>query len=63
MAIILTETDGPVSYFGPFKGRPTRPSFVIDVVKELAEIKNKKIEEIRNEVWNNFRSITRGVAS
>ena len=63
MAIILTETDGPVSYFGPFKGRPTRPSFVIDVVKELAEIKNEKIEEIRNEVWNNFRSITRGVAS
>jgi len=59
-AIILTETDGPVRYFGPFKGKPTRPSFIIDVVKELAKVRNEKIEEIRNEVWENFRSITLG---
>ena len=55
-SVILTETDGPVSYYGPFKGKPTRPSFVIDVVNKLAEIKNKSVEETREIVWNNFHS-------
>jgi len=58
LTIILTETDGPVSYFGPFKGRPTRPAFVIDVVKKIAEIKNQNIDQIRNRVWNNFQLLT-----
>jgi len=56
-SIILTETDGPVSFYGPFKGKTTRPSFVIDVVNKLAEIKNKTVEEIRDSVWNNFHSL------
>ena len=55
-SIILTETDGPVSYYGPFKGRPTRPSFVIDVVNKLAEIKNKTVEETKESVWKTFHS-------
>ena len=57
LSIILTETDGPVSYYGPFKGKPTRPSFVIDVVKKLSEIKNKSVEETRDTVWHNFHSL------
>jgi TatD DNase family protein len=56
LSIILTETDGPVSYYGPFKDRPTHPSFVIPVVKKLSEIKNKSAEEIRKTIWNNFHS-------
>jgi TatD DNase family protein len=58
LTTILTETDGPVSYFGPFKGKPTRPAFVIDVVKKIAEIKNENIDQIRNRVWDNFQSLT-----
>lgn len=54
---ILTETDGPVSYFGPFKGKETLPSFVLDVVKKLAQIRNADIQTVRNAVWNNFRSL------
>lgn len=56
LSIILTETDGPVSYYGPFKDKPTRPSFVIPVVKKLSEIKNKSVEETRETIWNNFHS-------
>ena len=56
LSIILTETDGPVSYYGPFKDKPTRPSFVIPVVEKLSEIKNKSVEETREIIWNNFNS-------
>lgn len=57
ISIILTETDGPVKFYGPFKGISTRPSFVIDVVKILSEMKNKCIEETRDTVWSNFHSL------
>jgi TatD DNase family protein len=57
LSILLTETDGPVSYFGPFKGKPTCPAFVIDVVKKLAEIKNENIDHVRCAIWNNFQSL------
>jgi TatD DNase family protein len=56
LSIILTETDGPVSYYGPFKGKPTRPSFVIPVVQKLSEIKNRSVEETRRTIWKNFQS-------
>jgi len=57
LSIILTETDGPVSYYGPFKGKPTRPSFVVAVVKHLSEIRNKTVEETRQIIWQNFHSL------
>ena len=56
LSTILTETDGPVRYYGPFKGKPTRPSFVIDVVRRLAETKNRSAKEVRETIWSNFRS-------
>jgi TatD DNase family protein len=56
LSTILTETDGPVSYYGPFKGKPTRPAFVIDVVRKLAELKNRREDEVRDAIWNNFLS-------
>jgi TatD DNase family protein len=57
LSIILTETDGPVSYHGPFKGRATHPTFVIDVVRKLAEIKFERGQNIRRAVWNNFQRL------
>jgi len=56
LSIILTETDGPVSYFGPFKDKPTRPSFVIPVVERLSEMKNKSVKLTREIIWNSFHS-------
>lgn len=55
--MILSETDGPVKYRGPFEGRLTQPSFVVDVVRKVAEIKGLHIDPVREAVWNNFRKL------
>lgn len=54
LGMILTETDAPIKYPGPFAGRSTQPSFVIGVVRKLAEINTVDTEAVRNSVWNNF---------
>jgi TatD DNase family protein len=54
--MILSETDGPVKYRGPFEGRPTQPSFVVDVIRKVAEIKNLGTESIREAVRCNFET-------
>ena len=55
--MILSETDGPVKYHGPFEGRPTQPSFVVDVVRKVAEIKSLHVDAVREAVWSNFRKL------
>ena len=57
LRMILTETDGPVSYRGYFEGRATQPSFVIDVVRRLAEIKTLSPETVRKAIWSNFQEL------
>ncbi len=55
--MILTETDAPVKYRRPFEDRLTQPSFVVDVVQKLAEIKALNIEAVREAVWRNFHRL------
>ena len=55
--MILSETDGPVKYRGPFEGQPTQPSFVVEVVRKVAEIKGLHVDLVREAVWNNFRKL------
>ncbi len=62
LEIILSETDGPVSYYGPFKGRHTQPSFVADVVRKLAEIKSVSTDEARETIYRNFREFIRNTS-
>lgn len=57
LTMILTETDGPVTYSGPFKGRITKPSFVIDVARRLVEIKSLSSEAIQEALTANFRKL------
>ncbi len=53
---LLTETDGPVSFFKPpFKGKRTTPAFIPTVVKAFAEIKNVSIEEVAKQMLKNFQ--------
>ncbi len=52
--MILTETDAPVKYRGPFEDRLTHPSFVVEVVRRLAEIKAISTEVMREAGWRNF---------
>ena len=57
LSIILSETDGPVSYHGPFEGKVTQPNFVIDVVRKLSEIRFESAQDVRDAVWNNFQRL------
>ena len=57
LSMVLSETDGPVAHRGPFRGRMTQPSFVIDVVRKLAEIKSESVEAVRDAIWSNFQKL------
>ena len=51
---ILTETDGPVPFFGELKGKLTKPHHVKLVVNKLSEINEIEKEELTETIWNNF---------
>lgn len=54
---LLTETDGPVSFRGPFKGKMTTPAFLPLVVKAIAEIKEAKEIEVADQILQNFTNL------
>lgn len=52
---LLTETDGPVRYFGdPFKGSITTPAFIPIVVEAIARIKHEDIPSVAEQITKNF---------
>jgi TatD DNase family protein len=51
---LMTETDGPVSFRGPFKGKLTTPSFIPTVVEAIAELKGKEKSEVADRIFQNF---------
>jgi TatD DNase family protein len=53
---LLTETDGPVSYYGPFKDKLTTPAFIPQVVEAIAKIKSIKEEDVAEQILKNFSS-------
>lgn len=55
MSQILTETDAP--YLSPYKGQKNEPSFVIETVKKIAEIKELEPEEVANNIYMNYQRI------
>lgn len=54
---ILSETDAPYVSPAPHRGKRNEPAYVIEVVKKLAEIKEISLEEIREKILDNIRSI------
>jgi len=54
---ILSETDAPYVAPAPYRGRRNEPSFVIEVVKKLAELKSVSLEEMASAIENNVRRI------
>lgn len=59
--MILTETDAPVKYRGPFAERLTQPSFILDVVQKLGEIKALSTEAVVEALWRNFHRLITNV--
>lgn len=51
---ILTETDGPVRYYGPLKNELTRPSHVVLLVEKISEIKNENVLDVARKIRDNF---------
>jgi TatD DNase family protein len=52
---LLTETDGPVTYWKqPFNGQLTKPSYLRNVVGAIAEIKKMQPEEVADQIIRNF---------
>ena len=53
MSQILTETDAP--YLSPFKDKRNEPSFVVETIKKISEIKKLDEEEVKNLIYMNFQ--------
>jgi TatD DNase family protein len=51
---LLTETDGPVSFRGPFEGKMTTPAFLSNVIKAVAQIKKMEETEVADQILQNF---------
>lgn len=56
---LVTETDGPVHYYGPFKDRFTTPAFVPEVVKAIAQTKGFDENTVAEQIWKNFSKLFR----
>jgi TatD DNase family protein len=54
---LLTETDGPVTYWKqPFNGQLTKPSYLLNVVRAIAEIKKMQLQEVADQIIRNFET-------
>ena len=51
---LMTETDGPVLFRGPFKGKLTTPSFIPSIVEAIAELKEKTKSDVADQIFSNF---------
>jgi len=54
LANLITETDGPVRFRGPFKGELTTPALIPTVVDAIAQLKGKKKNEVASQIFQNF---------
>ena len=50
---LLTETDSP--YLSPFKEKRNEPSFVVETIKKISEIKKLEQEEVKKLIYMNFQ--------
>ncbi len=54
---ILPETDAPFATPAPHRGKRNQPEYVLEVVKKIAEIKERPLEEVVKTLRNNTRSL------
>ena len=54
---LLSETDGPVTYYKPpFNGKLTTPSLIPKVVEVIAKVKNMSLVEVADQIVENFEN-------
>ncbi len=54
---ILSETDAPYVTPAPYRGTRNEPAYVVEVVKKLAEIKRKPLEEMAAAIFKNAKRL------
>lgn len=54
---ILSETDAPYVTPAPYRGKRNEPSYVVEVVKKLSEVKSIQMEEMQQCLLNNIKRI------
>ncbi|MBW3017271.1 TatD family hydrolase [Candidatus Woesearchaeota archaeon] len=52
---LVTETDAP--YLSPFQDKRNEPSFIIEAVKKIAEIKKMDVIEVENVIFKNYMDL------
>jgi TatD DNase family protein len=57
--LMMVETDGPWPFEGPFEGVQTNPGMIINVIKEIAKIKNLSEQQTASILLNNTRQFYR----
>jgi len=53
---MMTETDGPWQFEGPFRGQLTHPTMIHLSIKKIAEIKKRSIEEVYYQLHTNAKN-------
>jgi len=54
---IMSETDAPYVTPTPYRGKRNEPSYVVEVVKKIAELKGLAVEVVAAELLNNTRRV------
>lgn len=52
---IFTETDSP--WLSPFKDQRNEPSFIVESIKKIAEIKKLNETEVADQIWKNYQLV------
>jgi TatD DNase family protein len=52
---IFTETDAP--WLAPNKEDRNEPSFIVESIKKIAEIKKTTTKETENQIWKNYKNV------
>ncbi len=55
--MIISETDSPYVTPVPYRGQRNEPSYVIEVVKKIAEIRGEDMEVVRKQIVNNAKTL------
>ncbi len=53
---IMSETDAPYVTPAPYRGKRNEPTYVIEVVKKLAEIRGEEEGEVRKQLFKNIQN-------
>jgi TatD DNase family protein len=53
----MSETDSPFVAPIPYRGKRNEPSYVLEVIKKLAELKNLSVEQLNEQVVKNVKRV------